>query len=331
MTVGATLVASLLATLANPSIWPLALAAFLVRGGLLLVVAPILPIPSAVGLANGIGPLLTSFVFGGVSADLVVVIVIVVVAGLAWLVAGGLLAALAEVELIRIVAIDDDVVAATGGSSGTPGSGPDRVAAATPDPRRDAVLAGRILLARAVANAPLVAALAWGSARIVAAVYRELTNPSDVTSPVIVRVVREVPEAVALVILAWILGEIAGALATRRIVLGGDDAWRAVAAAIARMARHPLRVAVLWSVPTLALLAVVLPSYAAAAASWDALRAALADGTGPLTAIVSLLVFITLWVGGLVLLAVVAGWRAATWTVEGAGTYGGATGRRQGD
>ena len=63
----ATLAGSLLVTLARPSTWVLALAAFLLRGGLLVFVIPIVVIPTPAGLADVVGPLLISFVFGGVS------------------------------------------------------------------------------------------------------------------------------------------------------------------------------------------------------------------------------------------------------------------------
>ena len=52
------------AILARPATWPLALLTFLLRGGLLLVAAPILVLPSAVGLANVVVPWLSALVFG---------------------------------------------------------------------------------------------------------------------------------------------------------------------------------------------------------------------------------------------------------------------------
>ena len=46
MSAGAALVASLMVTLANPATWVLGLVTFLLRGGLLVVLAPIVVIPS---------------------------------------------------------------------------------------------------------------------------------------------------------------------------------------------------------------------------------------------------------------------------------------------
>ena len=41
MTPGGTLLAALLVTLSKPATWPLALAAFLIRGGILVILLPI--------------------------------------------------------------------------------------------------------------------------------------------------------------------------------------------------------------------------------------------------------------------------------------------------
>ena len=49
MSRGAALTGALLVTLATPATWPLALAAFLIRGGILLVTLPIVVLPTPVG------------------------------------------------------------------------------------------------------------------------------------------------------------------------------------------------------------------------------------------------------------------------------------------
>ena len=316
MSPGATLVASFLVALVRPATWPLALATFLLRGGILFVVAPIVVLPSAVGMANVIGPLLTTFVFGGVSTTLVVAILASVVALAAWIVIGGLVAAAAESEAVAIVAIDEEVI----GSAGTsPALVPERMTTARPW----FGTAWRVLTVRLIAHLPMILALTWGAFRIVSVTYRELTLPSDVASPLVVRVVRGAPEAVALLVASWIVGEIVGALATRRVVQAGDGVAGALAAGLGRMVRHPVRTALVGLIPLAALLAVLVPSAAAAAASWDALRASLATGDGFGPTFLLLALFMVLWAGGLVLLAVIGSWRAAAWTVEVAGTFGG--------
>ena len=52
-----------------------------------------------------------SIVFGGISLQIVLLMAAVVLAALLLLVGGGLLAALAEAELVRIVATDEETVA----------------------------------------------------------------------------------------------------------------------------------------------------------------------------------------------------------------------------
>jgi hypothetical protein len=313
VTLGATLATSFLVTLANPSTWPLALAAFLLRGGLVLVIAPILVLPSAVGVANIVGPWLTTFVFAGVTPSILAVGLAVTTVVMVWLLLGGLLAAVAEVELVRIVATDDDVVTAT--DVALVGIGRNAPASS---------LSGalRVLVVHLLAQGPLVVAAAWGGVRIVTVTYRELTLPSDVTVPIAVRVVAQVPEAIAAIALAWWLGQVVGSVAARRVVLCDTGIPRSLASAVAWLVRHPVRGVVLESVPGAALVVVLVPSAAASAAAWSWVRASLATIGGPLDAIIPVVLLVALWTGGLVLAALVTAWRAATWTIDAAGTFG---------
>ncbi|MGK2851795.1 MAG: hypothetical protein ACSLFN_12900 [Candidatus Limnocylindrales bacterium] len=299
MTPGAVLAASLLASLASPSTWVLGLLGFLVRGGFLVVMAPIVVVPSAVGLANIVAPTLTSMVFGGLSPEIAVLVVGGVLAAAAWLVLGGMLTAAAEAEAVQRIAEDEDVTI----------------------PRRSG-LALRILQARTIAAAPLAIALGLGVMRVVAVAYRELTVPSEVAVPVAVRIIRGAPDAVAAIVLAWVAAEILGAVAARRIVLHGDGPAGAVLHAVGHAIRHPLRVVVAFGVPLVVLAAVVVPSAAAAAVTWDAIRGAIADDAGPYGVGGLLVAFIGLWGGGLVLIGMVSAWRSAVWTVEVARTFG---------
>ena len=244
----ATLAGSLLVTLARPSTWVLALAAFLVRGGLLVFLIPIVVIPTPAGLADVVGPLLISFVFGGVSPAFVAVVATVLIVFLVWLIGGGLLAATAEADLIRVVATDEDV------TTGTP----------LPSGVGDGRIAARILAARLIAMLPFGAALAFGTATIVAATYRELTLPGDAVTPIAWRVLRSVPLTMALVVATWLLGEIVGGLAARRIVLEGRSAGGGIRRALTGAVRHPVRTAVVFAVPSAGLLLAVVPSVAAA-------------------------------------------------------------------
>jgi hypothetical protein len=300
---------SLLVTLSNPATWVVGLAGFLVRGGLVLFIVPIVILPTPVGLANVIAPTLTAFVFGGVSPSFIALVAALSAVILLWLVGGGRLAAGTEEALIAAVAADEDIAAGFGREPGAGGR------------------AWRILVARLIAYTPLAAALAWGAARVVEVTYRELTAPSDAVTPVGLRVLREVPDAVALIVGTWVVGEIVGALAARLIVLDRASIPGALVRATGLLVRRPLTTLATFLVPSLVTAAVAIPAALAAGVAWDGLRVALVDSGPGNDAIVrgALVLFILVWLGGLAATAVAVTWRHAAWTVEvlrGLGTFG---------
>jgi hypothetical protein len=324
---GAALTGALLATLATPPIWPLALAAFLIRGGILLVALPILVLPTPVGLGNLTAPALTSIAFGSISAETVLSAVAIVVVVLAWVLAGGWLAAALEAETARIVAVDEGVRVFR--STAPPGAA---TASAAQGPQRARRVAARILAARLLALLPLAVALAWGSVRIVGVTYRELTNPIDVAVPIVQRVLLASPDVIVAVVLSWMVGEVVGAIAARRIVLGDVGVTAGLGSALTVCVRHPFPTAIRFWVPTLVLLVVLVPSVAAVGAAWAAADAAL-DGSDPLRVLGSVVLFVGLWLVGLLLTGVVCAWRATVWTIAeviGEGTFGGSGNRRPG-
>ena len=318
MSVGGTLVASFLAVLDRPSTWPLALVAFLVRGGWLLVIAPIIVLPTAVGLANAIAPLLEDVAFGRQSDELVRTVVLVSAGVVGWIVIGSLVAAVAEAEAIRRIA--PETGAGTDASHVRVGVG------------RSAL---RIVSVRLAAHVPFVIALAWGASRLVAVGYRELTVPSDVTVPAAWRIATGAPEALAVILVTWLIGEVVGALAARRVILNGDGAGRAFRSAASRFLRAPGRPVVLAVLSTATFAAAVVVTGLAAGATWDALRSALAFGDVAVVVTGLLFAFVALFAGGLVLVGLAAAWRIAIWTFEAVrergGTFGGDGSIRSGD
>jgi hypothetical protein len=307
MTLGATLVASFLVTLARPATWLLALATFLIRGGFLLVLAPIVVLPTAVELGNLLAPVLTTLLFRGVTPMIAVLQVAGGVAFLFWLLVGGLIAAAAETELVRRVVADDEVWPA--------GERPALATAAHPT--------RRVLLVRLAAYLPLLlVALPWSSYRFVLVGYDELTSPSAGGLPLAIRIALGAPDAVALLVVAWFFGEMVGVLAARRVVLAGDGARRALGWALGRLARRPVRNLALSVVPLVPLAIVLVMVGMAGSATWDALRAALSIGGDSLLALLLLAVLVAMFAGGLLLIGVVSAVRAAVWTVDVAGTFG---------
>ena len=334
MTLGATLVTSLLATLAHPITWLLALAGFLLRGGIIAFLIPIFVLPTPVGLANLTGPTVVDIVLGGLSVGLLALFAICVGALLAWIVFGGFLAATLEVDVIGIVAADEDVAAAAPATDEVAAEWRDTVAAAPGhafDPTRQAL---RIVAARMMMLFPLLLAVVWASARTVAATYAELTLPSDITVPIVWRIVGAVPDAIVVVVIVWLIGEIIGGIAARRIVLDGASIAASLVGAAAQVIRHPLQTLVLFGVPAAVLLLVLVSAGGAASVAWAGLRSALVD-RNVFGAALMLVAFVALWGGGLALAGVIAAWRHAAWTVaavqRGHRTFGGSASRRPGD
>jgi hypothetical protein len=315
---GVALIGALLVTLATPSTWPLALGAFLLRGGLLLVLLPIVVLPTPVGLATALGPIVTDVALGSVTPMIVITGGVALLIVLAWLLAGGWLAAALEAEAVRIVALDHGLSA-----------GQDRPVGAT-----GGRVAARVLAARLIAHVPFGLALAWGSIRVVSVAYRELTSPFDVATPIALRVLRATPEVIAVVVLAWMIGEIVGAVAARRIVLDREAVPQALAGALRTGLRQPLTTLGRFWGPTAVLVAIVILSGLAAATAWNAASDAL-DGPGdPLPTFVAVLGLVLVWVVALVVLGVACAWRTAVWTMAETareGTFGGSTDTQPGD
>jgi hypothetical protein len=317
---GGALLTALLVTLARPSTWVLALAAFLVRGGILVLCLPIIILPTPVGIANLVGPTLVDVVFGGISVGVVALALGGVGVLLGWLLLGGVVAAAAEVEGVRIVASDEEVAPAAPPE-------PDR-------PRGHGAIGGTLAI-RLFTLAPLLVALTWGSSVVVAEAYRELTLPSDVTQPIVWRVVAAVPGAVVVILLAWVIGEILGARSVRRLVIEGVSVWKALRLGAVDAIRHPLESIILFGLPSLLLVLVVVPVTAATGVAWTVLRASLQPGTEAWQVIAALLGFVGLWLGGLALVSMAVAWRSAVWTVDlvrrGNRTFSAAAGARPGD
>lgn len=321
MSWGAAMLAALLIVLPRPGTWVVALAAFLVRGGLLLFLVPIVVLPSPVGLANLLGPSITAFWLGGLSLGLAAIVAAIFGAFLAWLLIGGWAAAVTERDLIELVAADDEVA----------GMAPTRTGSET----RQRGRIWRIVLVRLACHIPLAVALGYGAVRLVEATYRELTLPGDVTTPIAWRVIAAVPEAVVGIAVAWSFGEALGSLAARRLVLWRQSVDAAYVGAWADLLRRPLSTAATFAAPAVVLALVVGPVVLAAGIIWEALRAELAGPTAEDVPIVvaTILAFIAIWSAGLLVAGLLAAWRSAAWTVEGLrtrGTFGVVAGSRPG-
>jgi len=292
MSAGGALGASLLAVLVHPRWWILALAGFLVRGGLLLLFLPLVQLPTTAGLANALGPTLVGFVFGGPSPSFLL-LVGAIVGGLAlWLALGGLAGAALDLDLVRRVSADEEL-----GDRERPTAG---------DP-------WAALLIRWLAHLPTVLVIAWGAAPLVDAAYAELIHPGDPTLPVALRVILRVPEVVGLLIVAWVAGEAVGGLAVRHLAAGAGIR-RSLVRAVASLIR-PSSLAVL-VLTNAALALVLLVGGFAVWAAFDHLRIVLREDETFLVQWIGLGFLAAVWLGTAWLVSLATAWRAAAWTFE---------------
>jgi hypothetical protein len=337
MTTRGTTLAALLGVLGRPTSWLLALAGFLARGGILAFLLGVVTLPSPLALSNVLAPLLVPIVFGGVTPFLVAVIAIGIGSVVLWIVVGGWLAAATEVVLIR----DARHAAAEEGLAVRPDG----------SPRRWLIV--RVTAAHFLAHVPLIVTSAVGSISIVNVTYSELVNPFDVSTPLPVRIIHRAAAPIVVIAIAWIVGEIAGGLAARRIVVGGASIVGGVLRAYADLVIRPWS-ALLPNLLTLTILLGELGSMVGAVAlSWTAARSRLAELPKDWTAIaIGLVGLAAVWCLSLVIAGIISAWRSVTMTLEAersavaagadsvpvaadgrdhAGTIGASTHRRPGD
>lgn len=292
MSAATALGASFLAVLAHPRWWVMALASFLVRGGLLLLLLPLIPLPTTAALANALGPTLVGFVFGGPSTSFLVLVGSIAGVLVAWFVGSGLIGVVLDRALIREAADEDELEA---------GSRP-----------RDVGMRPSLAV-RWLAHVPTAVALVWGAAAIVDASYTELIQPGDPTIPVVVRVILRVPILIAMVVAAWAVGEAVGGVAIRRVAWGVGP-WRALLQGITGLLR-PSGLLV-FIVTNLGLVVAVGTGSFAIGLAFDQARILVLDGAPMVEQALAVGLLSTAWIGTVVLVALAAAWRATAWTFE---------------
>lgn len=329
MSPGAAALASLLVTLGRPAWWALALTAFLLRGGLVLYLVPIVSFPSPLAVSNVVAPLIVPLALGRIGVEVVILVALTVGGLLVWLVGGWALAAAAEGALIRGVA----EAAADEGLEGRV----ERQPAMTGDG-----VVRRMLAARLVALVPLVVATGWGAVAIVGSAYVELTRPLDVATPLAVRVAAGAAGQIAAIVVAWLFAEIVGGAAARRAALDGASAGRALADAVLDLVRRPASTILPWLATTAPMALALGALLFAADVAWRALQVGLVDPhASPVAVALALLAFVGIWLSGLVAGGLLAAVRTAAGVVEETrtahpvaardGTFGAGAHRRPGD
>ncbi len=198
-----------------------ALAGFMLRGGIVVLAVPSAVLPSVIGLAGAVG--VNAFgIDGRPMPPFFELVAIVSVLAAVWLLAAMVVGSLIDVWLI------ETALNPNGRSLRSP----------RPPPRLEQLLG--LAGIRAICLVPLAIALAWAGSRIYTAAYNELTIPSNLAVPLPVRTVLAATDAVAVVMVVWLLEETIGAIAVRRLVLTGCGIWRAIGGAVLQLVRRPV-------------------------------------------------------------------------------------------
>ena len=297
---GTVVTGAFVVTLLRPVSWALGLLGVLAGGGVLLVAWPVLVLPTPTGLQNLLAGPVSSLVFGAPSTQLLLLIVGGLVGSVVLIVAGTLAGAWAERASIGVVleaAADDGLTLRTPDLDGAPG-------------------AWRVAVVRLLALAPvvIVAAAAWRP--IYDATYHELILPQDLATPLPVRVLRQVPWSVIAIGVAWLLSDAAAAVGVRRLVLERRPVLVAWLLGWGDLLRRPQRIIPTALLGAGLLLLLVGPAMAAAAIGWGRVRDILEADREPIVILGATLVWVAIWLGGLVLAGVGAAVRAAAWTLE---------------
>jgi len=299
-----------LVALARGDLWTVSLAGFLVRGGVLLFLVPIVVIPSPLDVANLLGRAVTAAALGGPNPDLVRLAATASVATAAVIVVAFALGAAMDVSAVRVGAAElagrpvDALIDRPASGGGSPGA----------ERGVRAAELGRAFAVRLLSLVPFAATLGLLTPTIVGATYGELIDPTDLVTPLVLRIVIDLPAVVAALVVTWLAGEVVGGLAVRFVVLEGRGTVRAIAGAIGLIARRPIA-----SLGALALgsgIVVVLvgPALAASALAWRWVAFSLRAPDDVAAAAVGILVLTTLWLGGLVLAGFAATVRGLLWT-----------------
>lgn len=302
------------AVVADPALWLIGAAGFLVRGGFLALALPIWTFPGVIEISTILGP--DAIGPGGLAGRGTALAL--VGAGLALLV---LFAALLTAAAIEI--------AAWGRLSASEWSEPlgrHRL------PSGRAARLGMVLDLTGVGLACLVPALIAGAlavAAIVDAAYAEIVVPGSLATPLPLRIAARAAPALALVALGLVVGELLHGVASRRVLRGlaGSRglAGRPVLGAIVALLRRPvgplLTAAAGWFVSALAL----VPSLASIAICWSFVRTVYLDAAplGPEDApllIAATALFVAVWLAALLLCGVASAVRAALWSAHAAST-----------
>ena len=286
------MLAALAAALGRPAWWSMALAAFLIRGGIVIVLLPLVAVPSLAALTAALSPTVSALAFSGLTPAVLLTGTLILFAVVGLVVAAGLGGAWLDRAQLREAAADEDLELAwvpIGGSL------------------RDA------FALRIAAHLPTLAAALYVTFRLIAAGYDEVLAPGDAGVPLALRILGRAPETIVLLGAAWLLGEAVGGLAAR-----GSAAGAPFRSALGTAVRQALR----WrGIATLAVTSIAVAAALAlllfvAGNAWRQLSDELLGDANAVLVGAALLVLVSAWILGLAILGAALAWRTAAWTAE---------------
>jgi hypothetical protein len=303
---------------ADPRLWLIGAAAFLLRGGWLLLVLPIWVLPSPVAISSLLGPDAVGPAgpsLRAVTIALATALGMLVIAAAAAI--GGALADLVALERF----IEDPETAAirsdrTGRQLGT---------------RQRLLLALEAAGIQATMLLPAAIVFVYLVVVVVDAVTLEFLVPGSLAIPLAIRVASAVAGPLALLVVLVVGGDLLATVISRRLMARRLGVLRAepgltapgpVASGIAQLVRHPgsmLATAALAWLITIALLA---PALGAVVVAWGGARAMfLAQPREPDPAFIAAwavvtVLFVALWCAALLLAGVASAARAALWSAQ---------------
>ena len=197
-----------------------ALAGFLLRGGMLVVALPSVIVPSLLGLASVFGVNALG-IDGRPTPWLIAAIAAACVAAVIWLAVALLVGSIVDVWLIRSARATDPLLVEE------------------PQPLPGVWLVLGMAATRLACMVPLGVAVGLAARGLYDAGYGELTLPSNLGEPLLLRVAARASTQLALIAVAWLVTETIAAIAVRRLVLG-DGFWGSLAGAVVQIVRRPV-------------------------------------------------------------------------------------------
>lgn len=300
------------AVAADPYLWLIGSAGFVLRGGVVALLMPMIVLPTQVEVRLALGGYLGS---SGLTPDFWLLVALGAISS-------SVLALVALYGLARTELIIFDRLMADPEAELPPGDGSRQLARLTPG------IVGRLFVVQAVALLGLCVAAVPLAAAIGQTTFDELLRPSSGAS-IYDRVLAQLGTPIAILVVAVVAIEIFSATATRRLLAAAartrmptTSLGASLVEGVIRPLRHPVRVLGTAALGWLATLAVMIPAVWAIGVTWHAVRAAflattswtevLSDPSALLIAVMLAAIF-----SSALLLAGFAGAvRAALWNVD---------------